>query len=148
MEYGIVLTDENAHITRFFEKPGWSEVFSDTVNTGMYILEPEILDLIPEGKNFDFSKQLFPLLIQRGIPLSGYIMGEYWCDVGNIDAFLSAGEDILKGSVEVEIPGKTPISRMPRALVNTASLERMPKSAPMPTSSAAISEIMSQLAPP
>lgn len=105
LEYGIVLTDENAHITRFFEKPGWSEVFSDTVNTGMYILEPEILDLIPEGKNFDFSKQLFPLLIQRGIPLSGYIMGEYWCDVGNIDAFLSAGEDILKGSVEVEIPG-------------------------------------------
>lgn len=105
LEYGIVHTDDNSHISRFLEKPGWSEVFSDTVSTGMYLFEPEILDFIPEGKHFDCSKNLFPLLIDKKIPISGYVMDGYWCDVGSTDAYFSAAEDILKGKVEVKVPG-------------------------------------------
>ena len=61
VQYGIVMTDESSRITRFLEKPSWGEVFSDTINTGIYILEPEVLDLVPFQREFDFSKDLFPL---------------------------------------------------------------------------------------
>ena len=105
LEYGIVLTDGHLNITRFAEKPNWTEVFSDTVNTGIYILEPELLEFIPEKKNFDFAKHFFPLLMEKGIPISGYVMQDYWCDIGNVEAYLQAGEDILKGAVQVDIEG-------------------------------------------
>src|SRR5438552_2956783 len=62
LEFGIVIADEDGRIDRFLEKPGWGEVFSDTINTGIYVVEREVLDRIPEGREFDFSKDLFPLL--------------------------------------------------------------------------------------
>src|SRR5699024_2565371 len=64
LEYGVVITDENGRITRFLEKPSWGEVFSDTINTGIYILEPEVMDYYKKGENFDFSKDLFPRLLE------------------------------------------------------------------------------------
>ncbi len=66
LQYGIVITEEDGRIVRFLEKPSWGEVFSDTVNTGIYILEPEVLSLIPAGKSFDFSRNLFPAMLARG----------------------------------------------------------------------------------
>ncbi|MBS3994895.1 MAG: nucleotidyltransferase family protein, partial [Alkaliphilus sp.] len=58
VEYGVVITDESGRIIRFLEKPSWGEVFSDTINTGIYILEPEVLNYYQKGENFDFSKDL------------------------------------------------------------------------------------------
>ncbi|QNB45006.1 NTP transferase domain-containing protein [Thermanaerosceptrum fracticalcis] len=104
LEYGIVITQKNGKIERFLEKPGWSEVFSDKVNTGIYILEPQVLDFIPEYTFFDFSKNLFPLLMEKGQPLYGYTANCYWCDIGNPEAYLQAHADILDKKVDVLLP--------------------------------------------
>jgi len=105
LEYGIVITDEKASIVKFLEKPGWREVFSDAVNTGIYILEPDVLDLIPENKNYDFAKNLFPDMLDKGMKLCGYVAEEYWCDVGNIESYVKAHEDVLKGQCRVALKG-------------------------------------------
>ena len=101
LPFGIVITDEDGKINRFMEKPTWSEVFSDTINTGIYILEPEILDLIPLDKEFDFSKDLFPLLLEKKIALYGYIAEGYWKDVGSLEEYRQANLDILQGKRKI-----------------------------------------------
>jgi len=106
LEYGVVVTDEEGKIIKFLEKPGWGEVFSDTVNTGIYILEPEVLDYIPDDTPFDFSKDLFPLLLNKNAPLYGYIAEGYWCDIGDLNQFLQANFDALYGKVRIKIPGR------------------------------------------
>ena len=78
LEFGVVITEEDGRIDRFLEKPTWGEVFSDTINTGIYVLEPEVLDYIPDDEPFDFSKELFPKLLDRGAPLYGYVADGYW----------------------------------------------------------------------
>jgi mannose-1-phosphate guanylyltransferase/phosphomannomutase len=83
LQYGVVITDNDGKIERFLEKPSWGEVFSDTINTGIYILEPEVFNYIPSDKSFDFSKELFPLLLKEEKALYGYIAEGYWKDVGN-----------------------------------------------------------------
>jgi len=103
IEFGVVITDENQRISRFLEKPAASEIFSDTVNTGTYILEPEVLQYLPTNHECDFSKDLFPLLLARGVPMYGYIAEGYWCDVGHLDAYREAQYDILEGKVKLEI---------------------------------------------
>ncbi len=104
LEYGIVITDAEGRINRFLEKPGWGEVFSDTVNTGIYILEPEVLRYIPEGEKFDFSRDLFPLLLQERKALYGCSLPGYWCDIGSLEQYIQAQHDMLAGKVSVEIP--------------------------------------------
>ena len=106
LQYGIVLTEEDGRIVRFLEKPSWGEVFSDTINTGIYIIEPEVLSLIPEKKNFDFSKNLFPAMLSRGDRLLGYIAEGYWKDVGNLSEYLNVHLDILAGKAAIEFEGK------------------------------------------
>jgi len=106
LQYGIVLTEEDGRIVRFLEKPSWGEVFSDTINTGIYIIEPEVLSLIPEKKNFDFSKNLFPAMLSRGDRLLGYIAEGYWKDVGNLSEYLNVHLDILAGKAAIEYEGK------------------------------------------
>ncbi|NLA08005.1 MAG: nucleotidyltransferase, partial [Firmicutes bacterium] len=106
LEYGVVITDDDGRITRFLEKPSWSEVFSDTVNTGIYVLEPEALRLFDTGQQFDFSKNLFPLILKKGLPLFGYIADGYWSDVGNIEQYRKTHYDILQGPAQVNIPGE------------------------------------------
>ncbi len=105
LEFGIVVTDPEGRIERFLEKPNWGQVFSDTINTGIYVLEPEVLDFIPEGQPFDFSKDLFPLLLKEGYPLYGYVADGYWCDIGNFEQYIAAHRDILDGKVRIEPPG-------------------------------------------
>lgn len=105
LEYGVVVTDENGRITRFLEKPNWGEVFSDTVNTGIYILSPEVLGYFKKDEIFDFSKDLFPLLMKENKPMYGFVTEGYWCDVGDLRAYVQAHKDILDGKVDVAIRG-------------------------------------------
>lgn len=105
LEYGVVITGEDGGIRQFLEKPGWGEVFSDTVNTGIYILEPEVLDYIPAGQKFDFSQDLFPLLLKEGKPLFGVILRGYWCDIGNLKQYQEAQYAAMEGRVSLNIRG-------------------------------------------
>lgn len=106
LEYGLVLTDRDGSITRFLEKPSWGEVFSDTVNTGIYILEPEALQYVKPATQFDFSRDLFPYFLAQGKPLFGCVLPGYWCDIGNCQQYRQVHFDILNGLVKVEIPGE------------------------------------------
>ena len=90
LAYGVVATDERGRILRFIEKPDWSRVVSSQVNTGVYLLEREALALIPRDRPFDFGRELFPLMLQKGMPLYGYPTRAYWCDVGDPAALLRA----------------------------------------------------------
>jgi mannose-1-phosphate guanylyltransferase / phosphomannomutase len=105
LEYGVVVTERDGHIRRFLEKPDWSEVFSDMVNTGIYCLQPEVFDLIPEGTPYDWSKDVFPQLLQDGKPIYGWLSHDYWCDVGSLQSYRQAQEDVLSGRVKTTIPG-------------------------------------------
>lgn len=106
LQYGIVMTDADCRITRFLEKPSWGEVFSDTINTGIYILEPSVLDLIPPKTDFDFSKDLFPMMLKEKLPLYGYTADGYWKDIGNLQEYQLAHQDVLRGKVKVDFPGE------------------------------------------
>jgi mannose-1-phosphate guanylyltransferase/phosphomannomutase len=105
LEFGIVITREDGSIERFLEKPTWGQVFSDTINTGIYVLEPEIFDFIPAGRPVDFSSEVFPALLAAGRPIFGHVVEGYWEDVGNLDAYLKAHHDALDGKVEIDIAG-------------------------------------------
>lgn len=105
LQFGVVITDKENKIVRFLEKPGWGEVFSDTINTGIYVFEPEILDYIPEDSNFDFSKDLFPKLMASGINIYGFNAKGYWRDVGNPDSYRAALLDILNEEVTLPLDG-------------------------------------------
>ncbi len=105
LEFGIVITSDDGSIERFLEKPTWGQVFSDTINTGIYVLEPEIFDYIPEGRAADFSGEVFPEVLAAGRPICGYVAEGYWEDVGTTEAYLKAHQDILDGKVEVEMAG-------------------------------------------
>jgi mannose-1-phosphate guanylyltransferase / phosphomannomutase len=105
LEFGIVVTDDDGRIERFLEKPSWGQVFTDTINTGIYVLDPEVLRHVPEGQPFDFSKELFPLLLEMGRPLYGYIADGYWQDIGNLDQFKQANFDALDEKVALNVAG-------------------------------------------
>jgi mannose-1-phosphate guanylyltransferase/phosphomannomutase len=105
LEFGIVVTDDEGRIERFLEKPSWGQVFSDTINTGIYVVEPEVLKHVPDDRPYDFSKELFPYLLEMGRPLYGYVMDGYWQDIGNLDQFRQANFDALEEKVRLNIPG-------------------------------------------
>ncbi|MFT8316036.1 MAG: sugar phosphate nucleotidyltransferase [Clostridium sp.] len=146
LEYGVVVTDKEGKITGFLEKPNWREVFSDKVNTGIYVLEPEIFKFYPmtsrcntppskdgdnsdtsldnssklggstkshqvrfiddRDKSFDFSNDLFPILMKKNVSMYGYNSNFYWCDIGNINQFMQCNYDVLMGRVNVNIKGE------------------------------------------
>jgi mannose-1-phosphate guanylyltransferase/phosphomannomutase len=103
LQFGVVITDPAGSITKFLEKPDWGEVFSDTINTGIYILEPEVLDIIPTGENYDWSKDVFPKMLASQNPLFGCTLEGYWADIGNTEAYLDASRDLCAGKLKVEI---------------------------------------------
>ncbi|MBI2703952.1 MAG: NTP transferase domain-containing protein [Actinobacteria bacterium] len=105
LEFGIVITRDDGRIERFLEKPTWGQVFSDTINTGIFVLEPEIFDYIEPDRPVDFSGDVFPKLLTDDKPLFGAVVDGYWEDVGTLDAYVSAHKDILDGKVRVNIPG-------------------------------------------
>lgn len=112
LEFGVVITDDEGHIRRFLEKPSWGEVFSDTVNTGMYILEPAIFDYMEMGKNYDWSHDIFPQILAENKPMFGYVMSDdYWCDIGNLQQYREAQYTVLDGKTRVRIGSGTAAGR-------------------------------------
>ncbi len=106
LEYGVIITNEEGHITQFLEKPSWGEVFSDTINTGIYVLEPQVLSYFEKNVQYDFSQELFPYMLKKGDPIYGYIANGYWTDVGSLSEYMRANADALQGRAELEIPAK------------------------------------------
>ncbi len=104
-EFGIVITDETGNVKRFLEQPGPSEVFSDTVNTGIYLIEPEVLDRIPPNTPYDFAKDLFPEMLGSGLEINGYIADGYWSDIGTLEQLKQAQWDFLDGKIDLPIEG-------------------------------------------
>ncbi len=118
LAFGVVITDADGKITRFLEKPTWGEVFSDTINTGIYIIEPEVLQLVPYQKEFDFSKNLFPAMLEQDMGLYGFVAEGYWRDVGNLNEYQEAHLDALDDKVNVNCDG----NRVGTAFIGTNSI--------------------------
>ncbi|HYY46329.1 MAG TPA: sugar phosphate nucleotidyltransferase [Candidatus Angelobacter sp.] len=106
LEYGVVITNPDGTINRFLEKPSWGEVFSDQVNTGIYVIEPAVLDMMPPATVVDWSGDVFPKMLTSAVPLYGYLAPGYWCDIGNIQTYYQANWDALEGRVDVEVAGE------------------------------------------
>ncbi|MEA1918180.1 MAG: sugar phosphate nucleotidyltransferase [Campylobacterota bacterium] len=106
LQFGVVIANEEHKIEKFLEKPSWGEVFSDTINTGIYLIEPEILNYIPHGKNFDFAKDLFPKLMAENITLWGCSVEGYWRDVGNPQSYREVYQDIFSGLIKLPFKGE------------------------------------------
>lgn len=104
LDFGIVVAGEDGAVLKFLEKPGWGEVFSDTVNTGIYVLEPGVLAWVGEGPT-DFSQEVFPLLLKEGLPVYGMVAEGYWADVGTLEAYVRANRDALEGKVRLDPAG-------------------------------------------
>src|ERR1700746_1014188 len=105
LEFGIVITEDDGQIQRFLEKPTWGQVFSDTVNPALYVMDPEVLAEVPPGEVVDWSGDVFPKLLDRGAPLYGYVSESYWEDVGTHESYLKAQADVLAGRVQTDIAG-------------------------------------------
>jgi len=103
--FGLVITDENGKITKFIEKPKQEEIISDTINAGVYVFQPEVLEEIPPGKNVSVEKETFPQILQKGKEMFGYVHYGYWLDVGTIDKFKKANFDVLDGKISLAYEG-------------------------------------------
>jgi mannose-1-phosphate guanylyltransferase/phosphomannomutase len=105
LEFGITIVDDEGKVERFLEKPTWGQVFSDTVNTGIYVMEPEVFDYVEADVPVDWSGDVFPQLMKEGKPIYGFIAEGYWEDVGTHESYVKAQADVLEGKVDVDIDG-------------------------------------------
>lgn len=105
--YGVVETDSQGRVRCFIEKPSRETVTTNLINAGTYILEPEVLDLIPPGVHHMLERGLFPDLVERGIPFFGYRSNAYWIDIGVPEDYLKLHHDILMGKAIARFPGKS-----------------------------------------
>lgn len=103
--YGVVLTDDDGRVTGFQEKPPESLALSNVANSGIYAFEPEVLDLVPADRPYDFGRELFPALVERGAPFYAWEHDSYWNDVGSIEEYQRGNFDALEGKVTVDKPG-------------------------------------------
>ncbi len=104
-EFGVALVDGDGRLERLIEKPGWGDVLSDRVNTGIYCVAPDVLNLIPADTPADWAQDVIPQLLERGAPVHGYVTDAYWEDVGSLSAYLRVQEDVLAGRVGASPPG-------------------------------------------
>jgi mannose-1-phosphate guanylyltransferase/phosphomannomutase len=102
-EYGLVVTGPDGRVERFIEKPAWDCVLTDRINSGVYVINPLVLREIPEGEPYDFGKQLFPQLLNGKRGMYGYNAAGYWCDIGNIGAYLRCCHALLRGEVKTDM---------------------------------------------
>ncbi len=105
LEFGITIVGEDGQVERFLEKPTWGQVFSDTVNTGIYVMEPEVFERVAPGESVDWSSDVFPALLEEGARIFGYVADGYWEDIGTHESYIRAQADVLSGLVDVEIDG-------------------------------------------
>ncbi len=101
LDYGVINVREDGRIAQLMEKPSWGEVTSDTVNTGVYVVQPEVLDLIPTGRAVDWSQNVFPEMLTRGEGIYGYVADGYWCDIGTLNEYRRANGDLLNGRLRL-----------------------------------------------
>ncbi len=99
-EYGVIKVDRENRVVGFIEKPTWNQAISSLANTGVYIINPECLKLIPKGQKYDFAADLFPLMLERDMPIFCYHTSDYWCDVGNIESYLKCHRDLFDGKLK------------------------------------------------
>lgn len=104
LSYGIVLTDNLGRVVSFTEKPRWRQVVSDMINTGIYVISPKAMELVPEGEPYDFSKQLFPALLEKGTEIRALPMEGYWCDIGTPRAYHQCCIDAIDGRIFPDSP--------------------------------------------
>ncbi|MGH9800909.1 MAG: nucleotidyltransferase family protein, partial [Blastocatellia bacterium] len=115
--YGLVETESDGRVRRFLEKPKPEEITCNTINAGIYVLEPHILKYIPKDEKFSFEYQLFPALLRNNEPFYAYTMSDYWLDIGTPQRYLQANDDMLNGRI-----GSFEVERKPVTTANTASL--------------------------
>lgn len=124
LSYGLAVTDSDSVIRSFVEKPDWSHVVTDLVNTGIYVVSPAAMAFVPAAVPFDFAKDLFPLLMRRGEKLLGIALDGYWCDIGDPLSYYRCCADALEGKLRLDLPEqfrRSPASELPAA--DTASGE-------------------------
>jgi mannose-1-phosphate guanylyltransferase len=109
--YGLVETNAEGWIQRFIEKPGPDEITCNTINAGIYVLEPSVLNYMPKGEAYSFERGLFPTLLEHKEPVLAYIMDRYWIDIGTPRKYLEVHQDILAGKF-----------KSPRAVFNGKSI--------------------------
>ena len=95
--YGLVETDVQDRVTRFLEKPSWSQVTTNMINAGTYILETDVLSSIPPQTKFSFEREVFPPLLEQGEPIYAYPSSCYWMDIGTPEKYSQLNEDLLSG---------------------------------------------------
>jgi mannose-1-phosphate guanylyltransferase / phosphomannomutase len=104
-QYGVVELDTMGRVARFQEKPGADRAFSNLANTGIYCVEPQVLERVPRGQAYDWSRDVFPQLMAEGLPLFGHSLDGYWCDIGSMNDYRRGQLDALEGAVRVALPG-------------------------------------------
>ena len=105
--YGVVVADDNKLVRSFQEKPEPAQAKSNLASTGIYIFEPEVLDLIPSNEVFDIGSQLFPLLVEQGLPFYAQNRPFNWIDIGRLTDYWTVQQRVLRGEVNgFEMPGK------------------------------------------
>jgi mannose-1-phosphate guanylyltransferase/phosphomannomutase len=110
--YGLILTNRDGVVTHFIEKPSWEQLANlstlgpaDTINAGIYVLDPKVFRNVPKGVEYSFERQLFPSLLEKGELICGYISDRYWIDIGKPSQYRQAHEAILRNEVAVKIFG-------------------------------------------
>lgn len=101
LDYGIIKTNDTGKVTRFLEKPTRLDVFTNQINTGIFVMEPAILHYIKKKEVVDFSLDLFPLLLKKGMPIFGFKTSGYWSDVGNLAKYEKTVHDLIDGNIRI-----------------------------------------------
>lgn len=124
--YGVIVTDETGRVQQFQEKPSVEEAISTNINTGIYIFEPEVLNYIPSGKEYDIGGELFPQLVEMGAPFYGIAMDFQWVDIGKVPDYWRAIRGVLNGEIKnVSIPGKELIPGVYTGLNVSVNLDKV-----------------------
>lgn len=105
LRYGLALCDGESCVRSFIEKPDWAHVVTNLVNTGIYIISPRAMELVPKGEKFDFAKDLFPLLLDKGELIYGIACDGYWCDIGTPKSYFECCADALSGRFLIDLAG-------------------------------------------
>lgn len=113
LRYGLVVTGRGSRVAGFLEKPSWERVVTDTVSTGIYVLSPEVMELVPAGQPFDFARDLFPALLERGTAMRALALDGYWCDIGTPHSYYQANLDVLDGRCRPALPTRPQRSVVP-----------------------------------
>lgn len=100
-KFGVVLRDSSGFIQGFQEKPSAQEALSNEISTGIYVLEPEVFDYIPKTGSYGFGRELFPLLVQKKLPVLGIKLNSYWSDIGSFEAYWRSNLDALEEKVKL-----------------------------------------------